>query len=59
MQTDSATLDVKAGAASSAALVHVEGPFGTIDAQGFTLLDRGNAIQFQGPGRMVLNGAKK
>jgi len=59
MQTDTATLDVKSGAATSAALVHVEGPFGTIDAQGFTLVDRGTAIQFAGPGRLVLNGRRK
>lgn len=59
LQTDMATLDVKQGAAASAAMVHVEGPFGTLDAQGFTLLDKGSAIQFTGPGRLVLNGQKK
>ncbi len=59
MQTDSATLDVKAGAASSSAMVHVEGPFGTLDAQGFTLVDRGTAVQFSGPGRLVINEQKK
>ena len=59
MDTDTATIDTKRGAASSADQVHVEGPFGTLDAQGFTLLDRGNVIQFTGPGRLVLQGASK
>ncbi len=56
MQTDTATLDLKYGAASSADRVHAEGPFGTLDAQGFAVLDRGTVIQFTGPGRLVLNG---
>lgn len=59
MHTDTATMNIKAGAAASAALVHVEGPFGTIDAQGFTVLDRGAVVQFTGPARMVLNGETK
>ena len=29
---------------------------GYLDAQGFSLLDRGTVIQFTGPGRLVLNG---
>jgi lipopolysaccharide export system protein LptC len=56
LTTDSVTVDLGAGAASSAARVHVEGPFGTLDAQGFTVLDRGAALQFTGPGRLVLSG---
>ncbi len=38
-------------------MVHAEGPFGTLDAQGFTLTDKGSAIQFFGPGHLVLNSA--
>jgi lipopolysaccharide export system protein LptC len=53
--TDAATADLKAGAAAGAAKVHAEGPFGTLDAQGFALTDKGTAIQFFGPGRLVLN----
>jgi lipopolysaccharide export system protein LptC len=56
MTTDSATLDLKAGVASSADQVHVEGPFGSLDAQGFAVIDRGQVLQFTGPGRLVLNG---
>ncbi len=57
MTTDAATVDLKAGAAAGADLTHAEGPFGTLDAQGFALTDKGSAIQFFGPGRLVMNGA--
>jgi lipopolysaccharide export system protein LptC len=57
MQTEAATLDVRQGAANSAAQTHAEGPFGTLDAQGFTLVDKGNVVQFSGPAKLVLNGA--
>ena len=53
--TDAATLDLKAGVASSAARVHAEGPFGTLDAQGFAVTDHGAIAQFTGPGRLLLN----
>jgi lipopolysaccharide export system protein LptC len=56
--TDAATVDLKAGVAAGAVPVHAEGPFGTLDAQGFTLTDKGTAIQFQGPGRLVLNATE-
>jgi lipopolysaccharide export system protein LptC len=56
--TDAATVDLKAGAAAGADMVHAEGPFGTLDAQGFALTDKGTAIQFFGPGRLVLNAAR-
>ena len=35
---------------------HAEGPFGSLDAQGFTLTDKGAAIEFTGPAHLVLNG---
>lgn len=56
LMTDSAAIDLKAGAAAGAEKVHVEGPFGQLDAQGFALTDRGAVIQFTGPGRLILNG---
>jgi len=55
--TASASVDLKNGAAAGADPVHAEGPFGTLDAQGFTLLDKGSIIQFAGPAHLVLNGA--
>jgi lipopolysaccharide export system protein LptC len=59
LQTDAATLDVKADAAASAAKVHAEGPFGTLDAQGFSMFEGGDIIQFHGPSRLVLNGSTR
>ncbi len=59
LATDSAAIDLKEGAAAGSARVHVEGPFGTLDAQNFSVLDRGAVIQFAGPGHLVLNGQSK
>lgn len=58
LTTDAATVDLKAGAAAGADRTHAEGPFGTLDAQGFALTDKGAAIQFFGPGRLVMNAAR-
>ena len=55
--TQSAALDMKSGVAAGAEPTHAEGPFGTLDAAGgFTLLDKGAAIQFAGPAHLVLSG---
>ena len=59
VRTDTAAVDVKQGAAASNDKTHAEGPFGVLDAQGFTLIDKGAAIQFQGPARLTVNGAQK
>ncbi len=58
LTTDTATVDLREGVAASAAKTHAEGPFGTLDAQGFILTDRGGLVQFTGPARLVLNGAR-
>ena len=58
LTTSSASIDVKAGAAAGSEPVHVEGPWGTLDAQGFTVIEQGAAIQFLGPAQAVLNGAE-
>jgi lipopolysaccharide export system protein LptC len=58
MLTQSASIDMKNGAAAGSEPVHAEGPFGTLDAQGgFTVVDKGAAIQFAGPAHVLLNGA--
>lgn len=57
LNTASATVDLKNAAAAGAQPVHAQGPFGKLDAQGFTLLDKGVIVQFSGPARLVLNGA--
>ncbi len=56
LRTASASIDLKSGAAASAEPTHAEGPFGMLDAQGFTVTDKGAAIQFAGPAQLVLNG---
>jgi lipopolysaccharide export system protein LptC len=55
--TSSASVDLKNGAAASSDPTHAEGPFGTLDSQGFTVVDKGAIIQFTGPAHVVLNGA--
>lgn len=59
LTTASATVEVKAGVASSAEPTHAEGPFGVLDAAGFTTLDKGAAIQFWGPVRVELNAVTR
>ncbi len=58
LRTQSATIDLKVGAATSAVSVHAEGPFGVLDATGFTLTDKGAVVQFPGPARLVMNAAQ-
>ena len=57
MTTESAAIDLKRGAVTGPEKVHAEGPFGTLDAEGFTILDKGDAVQFSGPAHLTLNGA--
>ncbi len=58
MTTATATTNLKQGAATSDEYTHAEGPFGILDAQGFTMVDRGAVVQFHGPAHLVLNAAK-
>ncbi len=57
--TDAATMDLRQGVVASGTRTHMEGPFGTLDAQGFTITERGQVAQFAGPGRLVLNGGRR
>jgi lipopolysaccharide export system protein LptC len=57
LTTDTATMDLANGVAVSDDRVHVEGPFGTLDAQGFAASDGGKVVRFTGPGRLVLRDA--
>lgn len=56
LTTSTATMDLKNGAASTDQPTHVEGPFGTLDSQGFSVVDKGNIIQFDGQSHLLLNG---
>ena len=45
-------MNLKQGAATSNDYTHAEGPFGTLDAEGFTLVDKGSGhLSLQGPGK--------
>ena len=55
MTTPVAGLDLKSGVVASDDWVHVEGPFGVLDAQGFLISQRDGLAQFRGPSRLVLN----
>jgi lipopolysaccharide export system protein LptC len=57
VRTARANIDLKAGTASGHALVNADGPFGTLDAHGFTITDRGARLHFTGPAKLVLDGS--
>ena len=57
MTSETATMNLKQGAATSNDYTHAEGPFGVLDAQGFTIVDRGGVVQFHGPAHLVMNAA--
>ena len=59
LRSATAAIDLKQGAAAGADTVSAEGPFGTLDATGFALVDKGEVIRFAGPARLVLNGDQK
>lgn len=59
LHTQSAAMDLKTGAGAGNEPTHAEGPFGTLDAQGFALVDKGAVIQFQGTSRLLLNEGQR
>lgn len=54
VRSQSAAVDLKAGAVAGSEPTHAEGPFGVLDAQGFAVIDKGAVLQFTGPARLVL-----
>ncbi len=59
LHTAVASMDLKTGAGAGDAPTHTEGPFGTLDSQGFALTDKGAVIQFYGRSRLVLNEQRR
>lgn len=59
LHSASVAVNLKSGAAASSDVVSAEGPFGTLDATGFTLVDKGAIVEFTGPARLVLNQHKQ
>jgi lipopolysaccharide export system protein LptC len=54
VRTEAAAVDLSAGTAQGEDPVSAQGPAGTLDAVGFTLIERGDIVVFKGPARMVL-----
>ncbi len=59
VHTGTATLDLKSGFGAGNHVVSAEGPFGTLDANGFAVGDKGSMAQFTGPARLVLNAKRQ
>jgi lipopolysaccharide export system protein LptC len=57
VRTSKAAIDLKASTASGHEKVDADGPFGTLDAQGFNITDRGTRLHFTGPAKLVLDGS--
>jgi lipopolysaccharide export system protein LptC len=54
LRSESARIDLGAGTAEGLEPVEGQGTFGTVDAEGFRVLDRGQIIIFTGKSRLVL-----
>ena len=55
LRSESARIDLGAGTAEGLEPVEGQGTFGTIDAEGFRVLDRGQVIIFTGKSKLVLH----
>ena len=53
-QTEEARIDFRIGAASGDTPVKGHGPFGTVDAEGFRIVESGKRIIFNGKSRLVI-----
>jgi lipopolysaccharide export system protein LptC len=56
LRTPEAAVEVEAGHASGDAPVAAQGPFGTLESEGFRLRDRGAVVVFTGRAHAVLEG---
>jgi lipopolysaccharide export system protein LptC len=60
MHTDSAHVDLEAGTATGSDPVQGQGPFGLLNAEGFSVVDRGQRVIFFGKSRLIIfQGAKE
>jgi lipopolysaccharide export system protein LptC len=57
VRTSKAAINLKAATASGNQIVNADGPFGTLDAKGFAITDRGARLHFTGPAKLVLDGS--
>ncbi|MDB5369782.1 MAG: hypothetical protein JWP20_1340 [Roseomonas sp.] len=58
MKTDAAHINVHAGEAESDRPTAAQGPFGTLESEGFRLRDRGQVVFFTGRSHAVLEGRR-
>ena len=56
LRTAEAAVEVEAGNASGDTPVAAQGPFGTLESEGFRLRDRGAVVVFTGRAHAVLEG---
>lgn len=56
LRTPQAAVEIEAGSASGDAPVAAQGPFGTLESEGFRLRDRGAVVVFTGRAHAVLEG---
>lgn len=56
LRTPEASVEIEAGTASGDAPVAAQGPFGTLEAEGFRLKERGTVVVFTGRAHAVLEG---
>ena len=56
--TASAIIDLKKGEASGTEPVSSHGPFGSLEATGFTMSEAGRVVYFVGPARLVLDSGQ-
>lgn len=54
LHTESATVLLNQGQATSSAPVYTQGPFGRLESQGFQMEDKGKVVYFTGPATLVL-----
>lgn len=58
LHTPSARIDLRQGTAKGSEGITGHGPFGEIEAEGFSLVDRGRNIHFTGKARLVLHPSR-
>jgi lipopolysaccharide export system protein LptC len=56
--TSSAQIDLEKGEASGRAPVNSQGPFGSLDAAGFSMSETGKVVYFSGPAHLVLSAGQ-
>jgi lipopolysaccharide export system protein LptC len=59
IHTPTAAIDLQAGTAEGHEPVAAQGPFGTLQSQGFRVVEQGDRVEFTGKSRLVLTGSSE